>query len=109
MNRDLFWRHLEGEHPKMEAFCRRLAGNRDDGDDLYQDALLPAARSRLEAARNGYTTGRNDFTPLIQSERSLATLELESEVALASFHPALAELAWATGSIPGLPEEEEIR
>ena len=44
MNRDLFWRHLEGEHPKMEAFCRRLAGNRDDGDDLYQDALLAAMK-----------------------------------------------------------------
>ncbi len=44
MNRDLFWRYLESEHPKMEAFCRRLAGNRDDGDDLYQDALLAAMR-----------------------------------------------------------------
>lgn len=47
MNRDLFWRYLEAEHPKMEAFCRKLAGNRDDGDDLYQDALL-TAMSRLE-------------------------------------------------------------
>ena len=28
----------------MEAFCRKLAGNRDDGDDLYQDALLTAMR-----------------------------------------------------------------
>jgi len=46
MNRDLFWRYLEAEHPKMEAFCRKLAGNRDDGDDLYQDALL-AAMKRL--------------------------------------------------------------
>jgi RNA polymerase sigma-70 factor (ECF subfamily) len=47
MNRDLFWRYLETEHPEMEAFCRKLAGNRDDGDDLYQDALL-TAMSRLE-------------------------------------------------------------
>ena len=47
MNRDLFWRYLEAEHLKMEAFCRKLAGNRDDGDDLYQDALL-AAMKRLE-------------------------------------------------------------
>jgi RNA polymerase sigma-70 factor (ECF subfamily) len=44
MNRDLFWRYLEAEHSKMEAFCRKLAGNRDDGDDLYQDALLAALR-----------------------------------------------------------------
>jgi len=76
---------------------------------LYQDALLPAARSRLAAARNGFSTGQNDFTPFIQAERSLATLELESELALAAFHQALAELAWATGSIPGLPEEEDNR
>jgi RNA polymerase sigma-70 factor (ECF subfamily) len=44
MNRDLFWRYLEAEHLQMEAFCRKLAGNRDDGDDLYQDALLAAMR-----------------------------------------------------------------
>lgn len=51
MNRDLFWRYLEAEHPKMEAFCRKLAGNRDDGDDLYQDALL-TAMNRLETLAN---------------------------------------------------------
>jgi RNA polymerase sigma-70 factor (ECF subfamily) len=27
-----------------EAFCRRLAGNRDEGDDLYQEGLLLALR-----------------------------------------------------------------
>ena len=51
MNRDLFWRYLEAEHPGMEAFCRKLVGNRDDGDDLYQDALL-TAMTRLEALEN---------------------------------------------------------
>jgi DNA-directed RNA polymerase specialized sigma24 family protein len=44
MNRDLFWTFLEAEHAKAEAFCRKLAGNREDGDDLYQDALLAAMR-----------------------------------------------------------------
>ena len=37
-----FWRLLEPEHAAAEAFCRRLAGDRDDGDDLYQDALVSA-------------------------------------------------------------------
>ena len=37
-----FWKLLEPIHPKAESFCRRLAGNRDDGDDLYQEALLAA-------------------------------------------------------------------
>lgn len=34
----------------MEVFCRKLAGNRDDGDDLYQDALL-TAMNRLESLK----------------------------------------------------------
>ncbi len=41
---ELFWTLLEAEHPRAEAFCRRLAGNRPDGDDLYQDSLLAAMR-----------------------------------------------------------------
>ena len=41
-NRNLFWKLLEPEHPKAEAFSRKLMGNRDDGDDLYQDALVLA-------------------------------------------------------------------
>jgi RNA polymerase sigma-70 factor (ECF subfamily) len=44
IDRDLFWRLLEGEHPRAESFCRRLAGNLADGDDLYQDSLLKAMR-----------------------------------------------------------------
>ena len=44
LNRDLFWNLLQPEHPRAEAFCRRLEGSRDDGDDLYQDALLAAMR-----------------------------------------------------------------
>ncbi len=41
-DRDLFWTLHEPEHPRARAFCRKLAGNRDDGDDLYQDALVTA-------------------------------------------------------------------
>jgi len=41
-NRDLFWKLTQPEHLRARAFCRRLMGNRDDGDDLYQDALVTA-------------------------------------------------------------------
>lgn len=44
MNNDRFWTLLEPVHGQAEGFCRRLAGNRDDGDDLYQDSLLVAMR-----------------------------------------------------------------
>ncbi len=57
MNRDLFWTLLEAEHAKAEAFCRKLAGNREDGDDLYQDALLAAMR-KLRSLRDP-----NSFRP----------------------------------------------
>lgn len=51
MDRDLFWTYLEAEHPRAEAFCRKLAGDRDEGDDLYQDALLTALR-KIRTLRN---------------------------------------------------------
>ena len=41
-NRDLFWELLEPEHLRVRAFCRKLAGNREDGDDLCQEALVQA-------------------------------------------------------------------
>ncbi|HKK19839.1 MAG TPA: RNA polymerase sigma factor [candidate division Zixibacteria bacterium] len=44
-NRNLFYSLLEPVHPKAEAFCRKLAGNREDGDDLYQEGLLKALMS----------------------------------------------------------------
>ena len=41
-NRALFWTLVEPEHPKARAYCRKLMGGRDDGDDLYHDALVAA-------------------------------------------------------------------
>lgn len=41
-NRNLFWDLVEPEHIRTRAYCRRLTGNRDDGDDLYQDSLVRA-------------------------------------------------------------------
>jgi len=40
MNSDLFWKLIEPEHIRARSFCRKLTGNRDDGDDLYQDSLV---------------------------------------------------------------------
>lgn len=44
MDNELFWRLLEPVHPRAAGFCRKLTGDRDRGDDLYQDALLIAMR-----------------------------------------------------------------
>jgi outer membrane protein TolC len=76
---------------------------------LYRDVLLPTARRQLEAARTGYETGRNDFTPLIQSEKNYQTLELEYELAVARLYAGLAELDRSVGLVPGLGENGENR
>jgi len=39
---DPFWELIEPEHFRARAFCRKLLGNREDGDDHYQDALVTA-------------------------------------------------------------------
>jgi RNA polymerase sigma-70 factor (ECF subfamily) len=44
MDNELFWKLLEPVHPMAAAFCQKLAGDRDEGNDLYQDALLTAMR-----------------------------------------------------------------
>jgi RNA polymerase sigma factor (sigma-70 family) len=55
-NRDLFWKLVEPEHLRARAYCRKLTGDRDNGDDLYQDALVCALTGfdrlrRIEAFR----------------------------------------------------------
>lgn len=39
-----FWELLEFEHQRARAYCLRLVGNTDDGDDVYQDAIMKAYR-----------------------------------------------------------------
>jgi RNA polymerase sigma-70 factor (ECF subfamily) len=39
---DGFWTLLEPEYEGAMMFCRKLMGDRDNGDDLYQDALVDA-------------------------------------------------------------------
>ncbi|MBU2652477.1 MAG: RNA polymerase sigma factor [Bacteroidetes bacterium] len=51
MNGNQFWQLLEPEHAKAQRFCRRLTGNLEDGDDLYQDGLLTALR-KIDSLRD---------------------------------------------------------
>ncbi|MFZ5979540.1 MAG: RNA polymerase sigma factor [Candidatus Zixiibacteriota bacterium] len=55
-NNELFWRLVEKEHHRARAFCYRLTGNLEDGDDLYQDSVIKAYRgfaalNQIEAFR----------------------------------------------------------
>jgi RNA polymerase sigma-70 factor (ECF subfamily) len=46
MNREQerFWKLLKPEYSEAAAFCRKLAGDRDIGDDLFQDSLVLALK-----------------------------------------------------------------
>ncbi|MEW6052110.1 MAG: RNA polymerase sigma factor [Candidatus Zixiibacteriota bacterium] len=83
---DRFWRLLEPEHPKAEAFCRRLAGNRDEGSDLYQDGLLTALR-RFGTLRDEssfrpwlYRILVNTYQNRCRSNRKFQSAELTDDV-----------------------------
>lgn len=54
---DQFWKLLEPIHPQAENFCRKLAGNREDGDDLYQEVLF-LALNKFRSLRDS-----NSFRP----------------------------------------------
>jgi len=44
VNNKRFWELLKPEHARAQHFCRGLTGNREDGDDLYQESVLAALR-----------------------------------------------------------------
>jgi len=98
---------LEIQREVQQALLRRT----EAGEVLehYRSELLPTAREQLEAARNGFTTGRNDFAPVIRAEKNLRTLELEYQMALAEVYRRGAELERAMGRIPGLAAQERQR
>lgn len=51
MSRNLFWKLLEPEHPKAERFCRKLTGDIDEGNDLYQEAIV-IALTKIESLKD---------------------------------------------------------
>jgi RNA polymerase sigma-70 factor (ECF subfamily) len=44
MDNELFWKLLKPVHNQAAAFCQKLTGDRERGNDLYQDGLLLALR-----------------------------------------------------------------
>jgi RNA polymerase sigma-70 factor (ECF subfamily) len=94
-NRDLFWKLVEPEHHRARAYCRKLTGDRDNGDDLYQDALVCALTGfnrlrRIEAFRPWlYRIIINNFRNRIKQPwwRRVGSLTPQIEETLAGDNP----------------------
>ncbi|HSN29445.1 MAG TPA: TolC family protein [Kofleriaceae bacterium] len=67
----------------------------------YDQQLVPATRAQVEAALQGFVTGRNDFTAVITAERSAREIELASYRARTELSKRLVALDKATGRLPG--------
>jgi cobalt-zinc-cadmium efflux system outer membrane protein len=71
---------------------------------LYEDTVLPVARSAFSSSQSGYEGDQVSFLDLLDSERALLRFELEHERHRADFQIRLAELSRAVGrslSVPG--------
>lgn len=45
INDSPFWDLVQSEHQRARAYCTRLTGNAEEGDDLYQDVIIKAYRA----------------------------------------------------------------
>ena len=66
---------------------------------LLNDTLIPQAETALEATLNAYSTGRTDFLDLLDAERTLFQLQMESEATYARFLKTTAALERTLGVI----------
>ena len=65
--------------------------------ELYRSRLLPIANDRVGAALGGFKSARKDFLAVIEAERGLRTVKLESHQAVADLYRRRAELDAALG------------
>jgi cobalt-zinc-cadmium efflux system outer membrane protein len=66
--------------------------------DVLRRAVLPNARTALEAIDSGYAQGRFTLLELLEAYRTVADAELREQEALVSFHTAVATIEGLTGS-----------
>jgi len=103
-DRDLFWDLAEPEHLRARGFCRKLMNDREEGDDLYQDALV------LALTRFGSLRDRSAYRPwfyrivvnLYKNRtrrpwwRNLSSLTREIEESVGGTNPAFGHAARRT-------------
>ena len=65
--------------------------------ELFEQALIPRAKTALQATLNSYTTGSTDFLDLLDSERTLFSLGMSYDNTLAHYLQVTAALERALG------------
>ncbi len=117
--RALFWKLAEAEHVRARTFCRRLAGSREDGDDLYHDTLVSALTKFVQLRDRSafrpwlYRIAVNNFKNRVKRSwwRKLLPLSREIEETVGgdnpdAVHAARRRLQWAFRAIT--PEERAL-
>jgi outer membrane protein TolC len=127
INLPLFWDRRHGEEQAATARGERLALEQTRLVDqvstevevarlrltealhvahLYRTRLLPAAQDQVAAARASFVVGKTAFGTLIEAERNLRTMSLESVQSLADADLRRAELDRALGQLPAVTPSE---
>ncbi|HOP06137.1 MAG TPA: RNA polymerase sigma factor [candidate division Zixibacteria bacterium] len=84
--KDRFWKLLEPEYVRANMFCRRLAGDATQGDDVFEDALIIAYRKfhqlRDEMAFRSwlYRVMANTYTSSVRSSWFRRRVDLTPEI-----------------------------
>jgi len=73
---------------------------------LFEERLLPVAKSQVDAARAGFIASQNPFVAVIDAEKNLRSVELDYQMARANADRRKAELDRALGRMPGLDGKE---
>lgn len=110
--------------PEIEAFLRKLCGNRHDAEELAQDVFVKAYR-KIDTLRDAaaarrwlFTIAVNHFNDWVTPEkrRAQAALEpLDEGIAIAALdrspheHAAAGELSnWIADAVARLPERQRV-
>ncbi len=73
---------------------------------LHEQRLLPVAHAQVEAAQADFAAARGSIADLVDAERNLRSVELNTQVMRAELSKRLAALTRAQGRIPGLAASE---
>lgn len=75
---------------------------------ILQEKIIPTAQDQLEVATAGFESGQVIFLVLIESEKTLRSLELELQTAIAELYNQLSTLDQVVGLILHFSQGEEL-